>query len=217
VELEHAALALLGTTVATAAVHSLIPDHWLPLVLLARSQRWSLRNALAVAVFSGGLHSVVSVSLGALALWIGRETAHDLGEMLQKISSALLVLFGLVYAGWALHRGGHSLHMHPRLEDPHAEPDPGLSGMGLGFVVGFNPCVLIIPILFATSSWRAAWQLAVAGAFTVTTVLTTAAMAWIGVRSAGRLEFAFLDRFGEVLSGALITLTGIAVWVLEGS
>lgn len=215
--MENAALALLGTTVATAGVHALIPDHWLPLVLLARAQRWSLRHAVAVAVFSGGLHSVVSVSLGAVALWVGRETAQELGGMLHKISSLLLILFGVGYAGWALRRGGHSLHVHPRLEDPHAEPDHRLSGIGLGFIVGFNPCVLIIPLLFATSSWRAAWQLAVAGAFSITTIVTTAAMAWIGLRSARRPAFAFLDRFGEAVSGALIALTGVAMWLLEGS
>lgn len=215
-KLEPAALTLLGTTAVTALVHALIPDHWLPLVLLARAKRWNLRHALALAVLAGGLHSVVSVSLGALALWVGREAAQDMGEMLQNISSVLLVLFGLGYAAWALWRGGHSLHMHPRLEDPHAEPDHRLTGVGLSFVVGFNPCVLIIPILFATSSWKAIWQVAVAGAFTVTTVATTAAMAWIGLRSARRPEFAFLDRFGEAVSGALIALTGIAIWILEG-
>ncbi|MEE9219718.1 MAG: sulfite exporter TauE/SafE family protein [Acidobacteriota bacterium] len=213
--MEQAGLALLGTTVATAAVHALIPDHWLPLVLLARAQRWELRRTLGVAAFSGTLHSIVSVSLGAMALWLGREAALEVGEKLQHLTSLLLVLFGAVYAGWALARGGHSLHMHPHLADPHGEPDQRLSGMGLGFIIGFNPCVLIIPILFATAAWRAAWQLAVAGAFTLTTIATTSVMAWVGLRSSRRLEFAFLDRFGEVLSGALIALTGLAMWLLE--
>lgn len=213
--MESAALALLGSTVATAAVHALIPDHWLPLVLLARAERWSPRRALGLAAFSGGLHSVVSVSLGAVALWVGREAALEVGEKIQHVSSALLVLFGLGYAGWALARGGHSLHVHPRLSDAHAEPDRTLTGVGLGFVLGFNPCVLIIPILFATSAWRAIWQLAVASAFTVTTVATTAAMCWAGLRSARRPEFSFLDRYGEAVSGALIALTGLVVLALE--
>jgi len=213
--LHEAGLALLGTTVATAAIHALIPDHWLPLVLLARAQRWSVRRAFGVAAFSGGLHSVVSVSLGAVALWIGREAAAEAGEKLHLASSALLILFGMAYGGWALRRGGHSLHVHPRLSDAHAEPDRALTGAGIGFVLGFNPCVLIIPILFATSSWRASWQLAVAAAFTATTVATTAAMAWVGLRSARRPEFEFLDHYGEALTGMLIAVTGIVVLVLE--
>jgi hypothetical protein len=207
--------AILATTVATAAVHALIPDHWLPLVLLARAQRWEQRKAVAVAAFSGVLHALVSVSLGALALWGGREAARELGERLQRLSAGLLLLFGLVYAGWALARGGHSLHVHPRLGDAHAEPDRRLTGIALGFVVGFNPCVLIIPILFATGGMASAWQLGVAAAFAATTVVTTAVMVWVGLRSARRPEFAALDRYGEVLSGALIGLTGLVVLALE--
>lgn len=213
--MKSAGLAVLASTVATAAVHALIPDHWLPLVLLARAQRWSPRRALGIAAFSGGLHSVVSVSLGAVALWVGREAAVEVGERLQRISSTLLVAFGLIYAAWALARGGHSLHVHPRLADPHAEPDRALTGLGLGFVVGFNPCVLIIPILFAAGAWRPAWQLAVAASFAATTVGTTAVMCWAGLRSARRPEFSFLDRYGEALSGALIALTGMVVLALE--
>jgi hypothetical protein len=210
-----AGLALLATTVATAGVHALIPDHWLPLVLLARAQRWEQRRAVGVAAFSGVLHALVSVSLGALALWGGREAARGLGESLQRWSAALLVLFGAAYAGWALARGGHSLHVHPRLEDAHAEPDRRLTGIALGFVVGFNPCVLIIPILFATGGMAPGWALGVAAAFALTTVLTTTVMVWAGLRSVRRLELAALDRYGEVLSGALIGLTGLVVWALE--
>lgn len=213
--MEQAALTLIGSTAATALVHALIPDHWLPLVLLARSQRWGIRRALGVAAFSGALHSVVSVSLGAVALWVGREAALEVGERVGHLSSGLLIAFGIGYAAWAMRRGGHSLHVHPRLGDPHGEPDSALTGVGLGFIVGFNPCVLILPILFATSSWRAIWQVAVAGAFTVTTVATTAAMAWVGLRSTRRPEFAFLDRYGEALSGALIAVTGVVVLFLE--
>jgi len=32
---------LLATAAATAAFHTLIPDHWLPFVLVGRARRWS--------------------------------------------------------------------------------------------------------------------------------------------------------------------------------
>ena len=54
-----------------------------------------------------------------------------------------------------------------------------------------------------------------AAAFALTTVATTAAMSWAGARSARLRRFAFLDRFGEALSGGLIALTGLVVLLLE--
>src|SRR5262249_47224433 len=42
--------AIFATTAnATAALHALIPDHWLPFVLLSRSRNWSLAKTLALA------------------------------------------------------------------------------------------------------------------------------------------------------------------------
>ena len=44
----EAGLALILTTVITALVHTLIPDHWLPFVLVSRAERWTVRRTLAM-------------------------------------------------------------------------------------------------------------------------------------------------------------------------
>ena len=54
--MDPAALVYLTAASATAGLHALIPDHWLPFVLMGRSRHWSVAKTLALASASGALH-----------------------------------------------------------------------------------------------------------------------------------------------------------------
>ena len=79
-----ASTVLLGTAVSTAAFHTLIPDHWLPFVLIGRARGWSLRRTAALSGASAIVHTALSLALGLLALGIGVESAKLLGHRLEE-------------------------------------------------------------------------------------------------------------------------------------
>ncbi len=248
---------LLVTTVTTAAFHTLIPDHWLPFVLVARTRGWDARRTAVLTAGSALLHVTFSVALGLGAALMGRgaEAAVGLGESIEKLSAGLLALFGLAYALYFLVRGGHQhsfgMHPHhvadaghspltPHPHDLHAEaahapkaapsrgpalpgfhdPAPatggGLGAWTLAGIVGFNPCVLVIPYIYLASSMGAAALVLVAAAFAVSTVACMVGVAIIGLKGTARLESPFLMRYGEVVSGALIAVTGLVVMLAGG-
>ena len=43
---------LVGTAISTAVLHTLIPDHWLPFVLIGRARNWSLRHTAILSSLS---------------------------------------------------------------------------------------------------------------------------------------------------------------------
>ena len=248
---------LLLTTISTAAFHTLIPDHWLPFVLVARTEGWDTRRTALMTAGSALLHVLFSIGLGIAALGVGRgaSNAVGFGESIGRLSSVLLIIFGAAYALWFLARGGHqhSFGMHPHhapgtahtsstphphdLEDsagigssravavagvPNVRPDAvaatrrgTLSGLSLAGIVGMNPCVLVIPYICVAGSMGTAPLLMVAGAFAVSTVVSMMGVTLIGLKGTARLESPFLMRYGEVVSGSLIALTGL-VLMLSG-
>jgi len=215
---------IVSTTIATAAVHTLIPDHWLPFVLVARAERWGVRHTIWLTTLSGLLHVAVSVAIAVALVFAGRraESALEWVEASgEALSGWLLVLFGLAYMLWFLLRGGHvhSFGMHPHHEPAAASgkerPPAFLSGYALAFVVGFNPCVLVVPLAWqaAEISWGALG--AVVTAFALTTMTTMVGVTWLGLRGTARLDRPFLARYGEAVSGGLIALTGAAILVMR--
>jgi hypothetical protein len=226
--LTQAGLALVLTTIITAVVHTLIPDHWLPFVLVSRAERWSRRRTITLTAASGLLHVTLSIALGLAIVAAGRGAELAVGGLKQRLESLsgwMLLGFGLAYMLWFLVRGGHvhSFGIHPHHEPTDPDP-PGrlgvrlkdLSGYTLTFVVGFNPCILLIPLVLGAAQLSALTLVVVAVAFALSTIASMVLVTLAGLHGTSRLTSPFLTRYGEALSGGLIALTGLGV-LLAGS
>jgi hypothetical protein len=231
---------LMATAGATALLHTLIPDHWLPFVLIGRARGWSGATTAAVSGFSALIHVVLSVILGLVALGIGLTAANAIGETLHHVGAVLLVVFGLAYALWAWRKGGH-FHpggrlLHAKGEAPqctgeegdsnpehlhyHADGhliggQAGWSGWWLAVIIGANPCVLILPIMVATAGRGRQVFLLVVATYGVATVLLIVVLSVLGVAAGRRLSLPVAARHMEAASGLLIALLGLFFWFLD--
>lgn len=224
--MSQAGLALVLTTIVTAVVHTLIPDHWLPFVLVSRAERWTTRRTVMMTTLSASLHVLLSIGLGLAVVAAERGASAavtGMGERLEALTGWLLVIFGLVYMVWFLLRGGHihSFGMHPHHSPHETEPEArkgrfkDLSGYALTFIVGFNPCILVIPCVYGAAQMSTLTVAAVAVAFAASTIGSMVAVTLLGLKGTARLTSPFLTRYGEAFSGALIALVGLAVLLAE--
>src|SRR5450631_2099177 len=109
-------LVLIGAVAAVGVLHTLVPDHWLPITLIARQRRWS-RAETARAALGAGTGHVVSTLLIGLAVWLaGVAFAMRFGTLVSLASSIALIGFG----GWIAlsslrelrEHGGDHAHSH---------------------------------------------------------------------------------------------------------
>ena len=224
------AVLLVLSSCATAVVHALIPDHWLPFVLLARSQRWGDRRITLLTGLAGLLHVMMSVIAGALAIAMGATSARGLaervGRSLEFLSGLLLVLFGVAYGVWA-HRREARVHGHP---GESAAGEGGLhahghllerwfrgaiTGGALVVVIGMSPCALLAPILFAASAEGTAVIALAALGFASCTIGTMVGITLFASRGMRRLDLPFFTRYGDLISGVLIAVIGFVLMALE--
>ncbi|HUD72285.1 MAG TPA: hypothetical protein VMQ62_10015 [Dongiaceae bacterium] len=226
------ALLLFLSSCATAVIHALIPDHWLPFALMARAEGWSGKRTLGLVGLTGLLHVAVSLLVGALFVLAGDQTralAERLGTRLEAVGGALLLLFGLAYGLWAHYRerrahapaGAHAGHAHDRGaagggERLHAHGHllSGLSrgrvsGRMLVAIIGISPCVLLQPILFAAAAAGGGAVAAAIAGFSICTVVTMLIVTWIAGQGLARLRLGFFTRYGDLLSGLVIAGIGV--------
>lgn len=225
---------LLLTAAATAAFHTLIPDHWLPFVLVGRARGWTARTTAAVSGLSALVHTLLSVALGFGALLLGQSVAHAVGARLERGSGILLVVFGAAYALWAWRKGGHfhpggSLlhgsdeaehcdghegpasadHLHYHADDGWIGKEAGKGAVPLALIVGLNPCVLVLPIMVATADQGAGALALVTMAYSITTIALMVGLSVAGVVGARRLHVPPVARHMETASGLLIAAVGL--------
>jgi ABC-type nickel/cobalt efflux system permease component RcnA len=231
----------LATAGGTALLHTLIPDHWLPFVLIGRARRWNGRTTALVSGLSSLVHVLLSLCLGMITVRMGMSAAAAIGESMHVASAVLLILFGLIYAFWAWNKGGHFhpggrlLHAHVQEKtcdgsEGHSHPEhlhyhadeglirgsPGGGGFWLALIVGANPCILILPVMIATvGSGRTVFWLVVL-VYAVPTVILTVGLSVLGVVAGRMFRVPLAAKHMEAASGLLIALLGALFLWLEG-
>jgi len=208
-----AALAVGAFTVGS--LHSLAPDHWVPFAALARSRGWSAGRTLRITLACGFGHVTVSALLGALGLLFGIEIIERFGQRMEAAAGVLLVGFGVAYAIWGLRRAaGRKLHGHSHVHYDHIH-DPGrMTAWTLFLLFSADPCVAVIPLLFAAAPLGAASAAGIVLVYEVSTLATMVVLVLPARAGAGMLRAPWLDRYGDAVAGALIAGIGLAVAAL---
>ncbi len=237
--MSNAVIVLIFSALSIAIFHTLIPDHWLPFVLIGRSRAWSIGKTALISGFSAFLHISLSLFLGLLGIIIGFGTALAIGQALEKIGAILLIIFGLFYAYWSYRKGGHfhiggqRIHRHEihKGADHHATDEKsnvhwhldkniireGLDkgDLYLALIIGLNPCILIFPILFYSVSHGPIVTSIVSIIYSLSTFLMMVGLTILGLKGSRNIQMTFLSKYGEILSGLMISLIGIIFLVFD--
>ncbi len=147
-----AALLLIGAVATVGVMHTIVPDHWLPIALIARERGWS-KGETARAALQAGTGHIFSTLLIASAVWVaGLAFADRFGHLIDIASSLALIGFGswIAISAWGeLHHehGGEHWHAHSHAH-PHSHGRPPASATvaasGPTLAIGDDP--LYVPI-----------------------------------------------------------------------
>lgn len=106
---------LIGVVAAVGILHTIVPDHWVPIALIARQRGWS-KAETARASFQAGIGHVVSTLLIAVIVWIGGvAVATRFGHFVDTAASLALILFGswIAISAWRdMSKGAGHGHSH---------------------------------------------------------------------------------------------------------
>jgi hypothetical protein len=269
---------LVGAAAAVGVLHTIVPDHWLPVALVARQRRWSRRETAAAALRAGAGHVLSTLMLG-LAVWLaGVALADRFGHLLDLVSSLALIGFGawVMVSAWcelraagAAHRhvpahghahphrhdgpapaddplylplpggaavltrhmhahrhGRHWVHAHwhdhgaatlhtvfPAAVPAHAHRHRTSGRTALLLILGSSPMVEGIPLFFAAARWGAAFLAVMAAVFAAASIAAYVLLCVSASAGLERLRLGAAERYGEVLSGAVIAVVGLAFWL----
>ncbi len=205
------------TTLALAAmtvgpIHSLAPDHWVPFAALARAQGWSASRTARITFLCGLGHVTVSVAIGLLGLAFGLELLATFGRRMESVAGILLVGFGLAYAIWGLRSAaGRHLHGHAHAHYDHIHEPARMTAWGLFLLFSADPCVAVVPLLFAAAPLGVAATAAIVVVYEAATIVTMILLVLPARAGATVIRAPWLDRYGHVAAGGVIVFVGLTV------
>jgi nickel/cobalt transporter (NicO) family protein len=204
--------ALAAAAVTVGALHSLAPDHWVPFAALARSRGWSAGRTLRVTLLCGFGHVTVSALLGLAGLLFGLRLAEALGRRMEGIAGLALIAFGVGYGLWGLRRAaGTRLHGHPHRHYDHVHDPSRTTAWTLFLLFSADPCVAVIPLLFAAAPLGPAPAAAIVLLYEAATLSAMVTLVLPAASGARLLRAAWVDRYGDAAAGGVIAVVGLAV------
>ena len=220
---------LAAAAVTVGALHTIVPDHWVPFAALGRARRWSSSRTALVTMVCGFGHVTVSALLGVLALAFGLALLERFARQMESLAGLLLIGFGVAYALWGwrraaaarLHARAHAhghVHWHSHAGHGHARPHlheedaaaaSGMTTISLFLLFSADPCVAVVPILFAAAPLGWPQTLAIVLAYEIATIGTMVALVLPARAAAERVGGAWVSRYGDAIAGMVIVAVGL--------
>ncbi|HET9987522.1 MAG TPA: hypothetical protein VFQ65_03365, partial [Kofleriaceae bacterium] len=197
------ALALAAATVG--ALHALAPDHWVPVAAVSRARGWSMGRTARVALLCGFGHVTVSALLGLAALVSGVAVIEALGARSGAVAGVLLIGFGTAYALWGLrHLFMRHFHGHDHAHAGHGHGTAKSTVWTLFAIYCADPCIAVVPIVFAAAPLSRVATLAIVAVYEVATIATMVGLTAAARAGTSVIRGRWVDRYGDSAAGGLI-------------
>ena len=203
---------LAAGAVTLGSLHTLAPDHWVPFAALARAQGWSRARTARITTLCGFGHVTVSVLLGVLALVFGLEVLKAVGQRMEAVAGILLIVFGIAYAAYGLRRTAAThVHGHHHAHYDHVHEPQKMTPWALFLLFSADPCVAVIPILFAAAPIGVVRTAVVVTAYEVATIATMVALVLPAAAAAKKVTGRWVEHYGDAAAGVVIVAVGVLV------
>jgi hypothetical protein len=202
---------VIAGTVLLAIVHALIPNHWLPLVAVARAEAWGRKDVTTITFLAALAHVTGTVALGLVLGLIGKELMEEYGTAIYVISSLLLIVFGLVYYTVNLPH-----HHHSGQQDVSAYKRSKRKWIFIFiFMMFLSPCLEVESLFLSAGAYGMSLVSLLAIIYAIVSISGIMLLVTLGHRGVNLLPASFIEHNEKRISGIVLILVGILSFFLH--
>lgn len=196
---------LLLNIALVAMVQALLPNHWLPLVALAKSENWRKSELMFVASISACAHVLGTVIVGIPLGMGGANLTHLYEGYVHKVAPVLLILFGLFY---------FFIHIPRKNVDPeYADIHHGRyrSRWILVFVIMMflSPCLEVDDLFHAAGTYGSDSMILLAMLYAVTNIVSVLMIVFLAFKGIRMLHSDATAKYEKMIAGILLVGVGV--------
>ena len=133
-----------------SVIHASIPNHWIPLVAISRTESWSRGETLWVTAIAGSAHTLSTILVGIIVGLAGYKLSSAHEFVTRVAAPSILVILGLIYLIVDL-KGSHHHRDHLKLRSISGKSKLAIV-TSLGVAMFFSPCLEIEAYYFTAGA-----------------------------------------------------------------
>ena len=186
-------------------IHSSIPNHWLPLVAISKSENWSRRETMTATAIAGFSHTASTILIGMLIGLLGFKLSENYETIVRIIAPVVLIALGSIYIFTGMKHPHSHFHDSDRITDKSSRMAIIAS---LSFGMFFSPCIEIEAYYFSAGLIGWGGILIVSAVYLIVTVLGMLFLVDLGLKGINKLNWHFLEQNERRITGTVLILMG---------
>lgn len=203
---------LIGSLVLSV-IHAMIPNHWIPLVAIGKTENWSRKETLWVTAITGSAHTASTILVGIVVGLVGYKLFSYYEFVTRIIAPLILVVLGFVYIIVDLKGSNH--HRAPVKISSIANKSKIAIVMSLGIAMFFSPCIEIEAYYFTAGTFGWTGIAAVSIIYLIVTVLGMLLLVDLGRRGVEKIKWRFLEHHEKKVTGIVLIVLGILTYFIK--
>ena len=186
-----------------SVIHASIPNHWLPLIAISKSENWSRRETMTATAIAGFSHTASTIMIGILVGLLGFKLSENYEPVIRIIAPVVLIALGSIYILVGIK---HS-HFHDSERVTNKSSKIAIIA-SLSFGMFFSPCIEIEAYYF--SAGLIGWNgiLIVSVVYLIVTVIGMLILVDLGLKGINKLNWHFLEHNEKRVTGIVLISIG---------
>ena len=220
---------VLIASILLSIIHASIPNHWLPLIAVGKTEKWTQGEIMRATLITGFAHTLSTVLIGIIVGFLGYKLASSYETISGIVAPAILVVIGIIYLILDISgKGGHGHHHHDvsHLQKPEQVDLSSLSLVrnkktkwhllaSLSIGMFLTPCAEVEAYYFQASTigWKGIWI--VSAVYTFVTLGGMLLLVYLGMRGTKHIKSHYMEHHEKRITGIVLIAIGLITYFIE--
>jgi nickel/cobalt transporter (NicO) family protein len=194
-------------------IHALIPNHWLPMIAIGKSERWTQREILSAALITALAHIASTILIGVVVGFIGYKLSDAFSLISSIIAPLVLIVLGLIYIITDIIQSHH--HEHPHLSvNKNAKSRLAILA-SLSLAMFLSPCIELEAYYFQAGTLGWLGILTVSAVYAVVTPSIMVTLVFLGSKGLSKFNWHFLEHHVRKITGGILIALGLLAYFVH--
>jgi len=195
-------------------IHAMIPNHWIPLIAISKTEKWTQKETLLATLITGFAHTLSTVIIGVIVGFVGLKLTLGYENFAKIAAPAILFIIGSVYLIFDLrqsHNHHHKHHHHSATNNmnPSGKRTSFAIIISLSIAMFLTPCIEIEAYYFQASLIGWAGIITVSLVYMFITLLVMFILVYFGLKGIDQFNSHYLEHHEKGVTGIVMLILGL--------
>jgi nickel/cobalt transporter (NicO) family protein len=203
-------------------IHALIPNHWIPLIAISKTEKWSQSRALIATAITGFSHTLSTIIVGIIVGIIGYKLSSSYQFISTVAAPVILTGLGIIYVALDF-RNGHHHHHHHHGEHEHASTHSTKNDKSkwrailtsLSIAMFLTPCIEIEAYYFQAGTIGWIGIFIVSSVYLFITLAVMLLLVFLGLKGIQTFNVHFFEHHEKLITGVVLIALGILAYFVQ--